>query len=101
MGFRRRSPSLFLASALAVAAVSAAQTAPSTNAGAGAFVLFRALADEGRLVEAKSELDRALAASPDDAYVHAEAARFLMRMGQLGAAGQQAGEALRCAPAST
>lgn len=100
MGLRRRTSIGFFASILAIAAAASAQAPLPASAGAEAFVLFHALADEGRLVDARSELDRALAASPDDAYVHAEAARFLMRMGQLGAAAQQADEALRCAPSS-
>ncbi|HSM52092.1 MAG TPA: tetratricopeptide repeat protein, partial [Thermoanaerobaculia bacterium] len=74
--------------------------APSSSSAAGAFVLSRLLAEEGRLAEARVALEEAIALAPDEPYLRAEAARFLLRLGRLGEAGRQAEEARRLAPDS-
>jgi len=73
---------------------------PTASRAAEAFVLSRVLAEEGRLGEARVALEEAIALAPTEPYLRAEAARFLLRLGRIVEAGQQAEEARRLAPDS-
>lgn len=78
----------------------AAPPAPETGRAASAFALSRVLAEEGRLAEARVALEEAISLAPAEPFLRAEAARFLLRLGQLGEASEQAEAARRLAPES-
>ncbi len=86
--------SLALVATLALVSPSVAALSP----GAEALLLAQALRGEGNLPAALTELDRALAAAPEEPYLHLERARLLLELGQLDRASAEVAKARSGAP---
>jgi tetratricopeptide (TPR) repeat protein len=63
------------------------------------FLIAKSLAEEGRLLDALAELDRALAAAGDEPYLRLERAALLFQLGRLDEAAEEAAAARVAAPA--